>query len=71
MRPANKSSRRPISLRRHAARIHNHDIGRILGAFHYSRNLTVLGDAYPYTTPAGMTATVLFAGTTPGDTATT
>jgi hypothetical protein len=28
----------------------------------------VLGDAYPYQTPAGMTATVLFAGTSPGDT---
>lgn len=31
----------------------------------------VLGDAYPYATPMGETATVLFVGTTPGDTVTT
>lgn len=31
----------------------------------------VLGDAFPYTTPAGMTATALFAATSPGDPLTT
>lgn len=31
----------------------------------------VLGDLYPYVTPSGMTATSLFAGTSPGDDSTT
>ena len=33
--------------------------------------IPVLGDLFPYTTPAGMTATALFQGTSPGDPLTT
>jgi hypothetical protein len=36
-------------------------------SFGFMVPVPVLGDAYPYVTPAGMTASALFAGTMPGD----